>query len=313
MLSYSRENLISIFYGSLLIISLELLFLKLLPGIYPLINTLPLLFLSQIIRIDLLFFSLTTSMFFFLFTFLNNFLNNIISLKLLLNFFTISTIVFFFTFLISENEKKKVTNKKIIVYLTFFSLFIAGLLSFLFFSNIEQNQLREYLTKFTNEFLKLKDMPNDVDTLPLIELIINIIPSINVFSFLTTLLINFNITSFLIRKLNFINKYSFDVFEFEIPTLVFFLFNVLIVLSTQTSGNLNYFFLNCAIGLSFLIFYEGFISFYKSFKELEINNYLKIIIIFLLFIFLGYVLFLILFLLGFFINLKKITKRIVKY
>ena len=197
--------------------------------------------------------------------------------------------------------------------MTFFSLFVAGLLSFLFFSNIEQNQLREYLTKFTNEFLKLKDIPNDVDSLPLIELIINIIPSINVFSFLTTLLINFNITKFLIRRLNFINKYSFDVFEFEIPTLVFFLFNVLIILSTQTSGNLNYFFLNCAIGLSFLIFYEGFISFYKSFKELEINNYLKIIIIFLLFIFLGYVLFLILFLLGFFMNLKKVTKRIVKY
>ena len=108
MLSYSREDLISIFYGSLLIISLELL-LKLLPGIYPLINTLPLLFLSQIIRIDLLFFSLTTSMVFFLFTFLNNFLNNIISLKLLLNFFTISTIVFF-TFLINENKKKK-SNK----------------------------------------------------------------------------------------------------------------------------------------------------------------------------------------------------------
>ena len=133
MLSYGRENLISILYGSLLIISLELLFLKLFPGIYPLINTLPLLFLSQIIRIDLLFFSLTTSMFFFLFTFLNNFLNNIISLKLLLNFFTISTIVFFFTFLINENKKKKVINKKIIVYLTFFSLFVAGLLSFLFF------------------------------------------------------------------------------------------------------------------------------------------------------------------------------------
>ena len=104
MLSYSRENLISIFYGSLLIISLELLFLKLLPGIYPLINTLPLLFLSQIIRIDLLLFSLTTSMVFFLFTFLNNFLNNIISLKLLLNFFTISTIVFFFT---KKLQKKK--------------------------------------------------------------------------------------------------------------------------------------------------------------------------------------------------------------
>ena len=181
-----------------------------------------------------------------------------------------------------------------------------------FFSKVEQDQLRQYLTKFLNEFLKLKNVSNEVDTIPLVETIINIVPSINIFSFLVTFLINFKITRFIVRKLNFNNIYSFDFFNFEIPIIVFFMFNFLFILSTQITGNLNYFFLNFTIVLSFLIFYEGFVSFFNYFKNLDVNNFLKIIIIFLLFIFLGYVLFLILFLLGFFINLKKIFKRTIK-
>ena len=62
-----RENLISILYGSLLIVSLELFFLKLVPKIYPIINTIPLLFLSQIVNLRLFLFSLILSFIFFSF------------------------------------------------------------------------------------------------------------------------------------------------------------------------------------------------------------------------------------------------------
>ena len=65
-------------------------------------------------------------------------------------------------------------------------------------------------------------MSKEVDTTPLVETIINIVPSINIFSFLVTFLINFNITRFIVRKLNFNNIYSFDFFNFEIPIIVFF-------------------------------------------------------------------------------------------
>ena len=169
------------------------------------------------------------------------------------------------------------------------------------------------MLKFVKDFLKIQGTSNLVDPLPLIETIIYIIPSINVFSFLITFLINFNVTRFMIRKFKFSNIYNFDILIFEIPIIIFFLFNFLFFLSAQTSGNIHFFFLNCTIALSFLIFFEGFILFFEFFKKLKLNNHLKIIIIFLLFIFLGYVLFLILFLLGFFMNLKKITKKIIKF
>ena len=310
MHNFNRENLLSMIYGSILIITLELIFIKLTPQIYPIINTIPLLFLSQIISLNLLLFSLIISFVFFLFSFFTNFLGNVISLKILLNFFTISTIVFFFTILLNKNKNEKISNEKIIVYLTIFSLFTSALIYYFFFSEVEQNQLREYLMKFINEFLKIQKLSDEIDSTPLIETIIFVIPSINVFSFLITFLINFNITRFLVKKLNFMNKYNFNILVFEIPIMIFFLFNLLFILSAQTSGNLHYIFLNCTIALSFLIFFEGFISFFKFFKNFELNNYLKIIIFFLLFIFLGYVLFLILFLIGFFVNLKRITKRI---
>ena len=307
-----RENLLSIFYGSLLILSVELIFLKLTPNIYPIINTIPLLFLSQIIALKLFLLSLMLSFIFFVLLFLTDFLNSVISQKVLLNFFTISTIVFFFTFLLNEKKKKKFRNEKIIVYLTFFSLLISGLLFYFFFSEIEQNQLREYLLKFVEDFLKDQGTSDTIDPLPLIETIIYIMPSINVFLFLITFLINFNVTRLLIGKLNFLNRYNFEVLIFLIPIIIFFLFNFLFILSTQTNENIHFFFLNCTIVLSFLIFFEGFILLFKFFKQLKLNSYLKILIIFLLFIFLGYVLF-ILFLLGFFMNLKKITKRIINF
>ena len=74
----------------------------------------------------------------------------------------------------------------------------------------------------------------------------------------------------------------------------------------------KYFFLNCLIVLSFLIFYEGFVAFYRIFEKYEISSFLKFLIIFLLFIFLGYVLFLVLFVIGFYINLKKVISRVIK-
>ena len=313
MQSLDRANLISIFYGSILVISLELLFLILVPRMYPIVNTFPLLFLSQVLRVDLFLYTLIISSAFFLLLFVSNFYNDLISFKLLLNFFTISIIVFFFSILLNKSVKNKFKNEKIIVYTTFFTMLVMGLLSFFFFTENEQNQLREYLNRFTDEFFKLKDISSDIDTSLLIETVVNVMPSINVFSFLLIFFINFNITKLVVNKLNFHNLYNFNIFEFEIPKIIFLAFNILFILSALSPVSFNYLFLNLTIALSFLIFYEGFVSFFNSFKKLEIHNFLKIIIIFLLFIFLGYVLFLILFLLGFFLNLKKIAKGLFSF
>ena len=84
-------------------------------------------------------------------------------------------------------------------------MLVMGLLSFFFFTENEQNQLREYLNRFTGEFFKLKDISSDIDTSLLIETVVNVMPSINVFSFLLIIFINFYITKLVVFKLNFRN------------------------------------------------------------------------------------------------------------
>ena len=310
MFELGREKTLSIVYGTLLIISLEILFLRIFPQIYPLINTIPLLFLAQLLKLQSFLFSIVFSIIFFFL--INNFdflVGNVFSAKLLLNFVTISLIILFLSFLLN---KKEVKDEKILVYLVLFSILILNITMFFFFSEIEQNQLREYLLKFTQEFLKPSNELQNIDSSSLVDIIIKIIPGINIFSFLTTLLFNFQLTRLLIEKMNFKNIYTFKLTSFEIPNWVFLLFNLFFVLSLMIFGNAKYFFLNCLIVLSFLIFYEGFVAFYKIFKKYDINNFLKFLIIFLLFIFLGYVLFLVLFVIGFYINLKKIFNRVIK-
>ena len=110
-------------------------------------------------------------------------------------------------------------------------------------------------------------------------------PSINVFSFLLIFLFNFYVTKFFVNKFNFQIRYNFDIFEFEIPKIVFLSFNIFFILSTILPSSINYLFLNLTIALSFLIFYEKFLSFFNSLKGFEIHNFLKIIIIFLLLFF----------------------------
>ena len=310
MFELGREKALSIVYGTFLIVSLEILFLRIFPQLYPLINTIPLLFLAQLLKLLPFLYSIIFSIFFFFL--INNFdflFGDIFSTKLFLNFITISSIIFYLSFLLN---KKEIKDEKVLVNLVLFSIIVVNIIIFFFFSENEQAQLREYFLKFTKEFLKSSNELQNVNSSSLVDIIVKIIPGINIFSFLTTLLLNFQLTRILIEKMNFRNIYTFRLTSFEIPNWVFLMFNIFLLLSIMMEGDAKYFFLNCLIVLSFLIFYEGFAAFYKIFKKYEINNFLKFLIIFLLFIFLGYVLFLVLFVIGFYINLKKVLSRVIK-
>ena len=84
----------------------------------------------------------------------------------------------------------------------------------------------------------------------------------------------------------------------------------LIFFTILLKGDLKFYFFSAVIVLSFLVFYQGLIYSYQFLNSLDINIFLKILIIFLLFIFLGYVLFLILFLSGYYISLKRIITKV---
>ena len=61
--------------------------------------------------------------------------------------------------------------------------------------------------------------------------------------------------------------------------------------------------------MSFLIFSQGFKIFLKKINDLDINFFVKILIIFLLFYFFGIYIFLIIFIAGYFVSLANVFNK----
>ena len=93
------------------------------------------------------------------------------------------------------------------------------------------------------------------------------------------------------------------------PQTLFLIFNIIFFLSIVVPGEIKFHLITSVIVFSFLLFYQGLIYFSKFFEKYNLNIFLKILIIFLLFIFLGYVLFLLVFLTGYYISLKRIITK----
>ena len=88
-----------------------------------------------------------------------------------------------------------------------------------------------------------------------------------------------------------------------------YLMMLLIVLTQNQNSHMFVLSINALICMSFCFLLEGYNAFKNHFKKIKVNNFIKFLIIFLLFVFLGYVLFLILFFLGMFENIRKKAKK----
>ena len=84
-----------------------------------------------------------------------------------------------------------------------------------------------------------------------------------------------------------------------------YLMMLLTVLTQNPKSQIFVLSINTLICMSFCFLLEGYIAFNNHFKKIKLNNFIKFLIIFLLFVFLGYVLFLILLFLGMFENISK--------
>ena len=165
------------------------------------------------------------------------------------------------------------------------------------------------MINFFSKLISDSDISERIAKENIVENIIRLIPSINAFTLLNFIIVNFLITNLILKKLNFIKNFSLNLKKFFIPTWFFLIFNALLLLSFFTIGELKYHISSTVIILSFLFFYQGFIYMYKFMEKFEINVFLKFLIIFLLFIFLGYVLLLTIFMIGYFKTLINVLKR----
>ena len=307
-----NKNFIVLFYSIILILSSETLLLRLSPNLFPILCSIPLIFAGQIVS-SKKFFSLiiiTNIVFFFLYINDFYFFDLKFSLRFFLNYFTTSTLVFFLFRLLDSYKKNIISSEKVIIFFNFFVLLLLLIFNFFYYYQIDHQELRNFISQFFSNIIRNPNIQENIISKEGIDFMIKIIPSLNAFVLMTFLIVNFFLTNIILKKINFTRNYSIEFSKFFLPPKIFLIFNILIFFSILLTNDLKFYFFSTVILISFLIFYQGLIYSYQFLNSLDLNTYLKILIIFLLFIFLGYVLFLLIFLSGYYISLKRIIKKV---
>tara|TARA_Y100001935_G_scaffold238379_1_gene224951 strand:+ start:385 stop:1329 length:945 start_codon:yes stop_codon:yes gene_type:complete len=307
-----NKNFIVLFYSIILILSSETLLLRLSPNLFPILCSIPLIFAGQIVS-SKKFFSLiiiTNIVFFFLYINDFYFFDLKFSLRFFLNYFTTSTLVFFLFRLLDSYKKNIISSEKVIIFFNFFVLLLLLIFNFFYYYQIDHQELRDFISQFFSNIVRNSNLQENIISEEGIDFVIKIIPSLNAFVLMTFLIVNFFLTNIILKKINFTRNYSIEFSKFFLPPKIFLIFNILIFFSILLTNDLKFYFFSTVILISFLIFYQGLIYSYQFLNSLDLNTYLKILIIFLLFIFLGYVLFLLIFLSGYYISLKRIIKKV---
>ena len=302
-----KKDLIIITYSSVLITTTYLFLLKISPLIFSLLCFFPLICISIITnnKQTLASFIISIICICLAFKFQGNIDRSNIS-------FLISNIIFIFGFsylliILLDLDKNKNFGEKLSLYVLITSLiFIA--LYFSYLSNTINNLIMEIKEEYIASTVpQNKFIVKELNTL--FEGITKIFPSINYIYHLFIIIGNVFIAKRLLKKFNFDLKKNLNFSNFLIPNwfLIIYLFFFLVIFLLQ--GELEKFILNVIISLSCIFLLSGIYIFKKFIEKINQPLFLKILILFLLFIFLGYVLILSLFFLGLINKIKHFFKE----
>ena len=186
-------------------------------------------------------------------------------------------------------------------------LFILAFFYILFFSHFEYEKLSAFLQKSIDQIISNYGLQKNNELDKIIQIVMIILPSINSLIFFITFSLNFIFSKFILKKFMIKPVENINFIDFTTPLWfsLIYLMMLVIVLTQNPNSQMFVFSINILICMSFSFLLEGYIAFNNYFKKIKLNNFIKFLIIFLLFVFLGYVLFLILLFLGMFENISK--------
>ena len=298
-----------IFYSTILLLTFELLLAKISPQIYSVFNPLPFIFLGLILQPRHLFLSLILS--FLLLISTNFFFENFFQKQLIVFhvIITLITLLFFSSCFLAK--KINISPSNLIALLNIFFLISFTSFYIFFFSDVAQKELHSFIKKTIEQVISNYKIEKNSEIEKLINIFMLILPSVNALIFFITFSFNYILAKILVSKFNINQNEIINLDKFSTPLWFSFIYLVFILfLSILGSESQSYVIVvNSIICMSFCYILEGYNSFNVFFKKIEINVFLKFIIIFLLFIFLGYVLLLIILFLGYFENIKRNLKK----
>ena len=301
----NKQKSLIIFYSTIFILVFQLLFLKISPQLHSIFNTLPFLIIGMAVKYSDFIKSCTLAL---LILVLINFFSEDFSLKQLIIFHFITsfvTIFFFGSYHLSKKINLDSSNLLSGVIISF--LFVLVCLYILFFNDFEYEKLNAFLKKSINQIISNYGLQKNNELDKVIQILMIILPSINSLIFFITFSLNFIFSKFILKKIMIkpVENINFSDFTTPLWFSLIYLMMLFFVLTQNPNSQMFILSINILICMSFSFLLEGYIAFNNYFKKIKLNNLIKFIIIFLLFVFLGYVLFLILLFLGMFENVSK--------
>ncbi len=309
-LSKVNNNQISVvLYSSLFFILAEIILLKISTQIFFFFSHLPILFLCIILTQKQIFYSFVLSAI-NLALIKNLRIFEFINYKDLIFLSFVSLISLSFTLL--NHLKKNENNMHGIIFsrLILILSFVLSVFILFYYRNLDHSVMIENLSEILRKF-NPKSLYYSGDTFSeMSSLIVNILPSVNFLVIISVFIVNYRLATMICKSLMFKQNYSFTLKNISLEkfyTYIFFFFIILKFLNFQGIEMLS---ANILIFLSSGYIIEGYQNLQAYFEKFEISSSVKFLIIFLLFIFLGYVLLLTIFLIGLYKNIKKILFRI---
>ena len=311
MIKENAKNIKIIFFSTLLINSCFLLFLKISPQFFIFFNFLPIFLVGLIVPIKISIISYLFAVTSIYFTTNIFWTNPDETLPKTFNFFVFSIFFLGISYISILNffNKKRLGSIGDVIsfYILISSIFLMIVFKF-YFTEINIDLLLNEIKKIY--FSQIEDQEKQIHEK--IDLILNfflkIIPSINITFILTLTLINFHLAEKIIKslKLNSNSKLSYS--NFKIPNWYLYIL-IVFFLASFINESFEVFFLNLFIVYSFAFILDGILIFLKFFEKINLNNFLKYLLLFLLFIFFSYLLLIVLFIFGLNKKLREVFKN----
>ncbi len=306
----NQQKFLIILYSTTVISVFQLLFLKISPHLFSILNPLPFLIIGLAIKYSDFLKSCALALLILVFM---NFLSEDFSPKQLIIFhFVTSFVTIFFFGSYHLSKKINLDSSNLLSGIIIFFIFILTFFYLLFFNDFEYEKLNAFVQKSINQIISNYGLQKNNELDKVIQIVMIILPSINSLIFFMTFSLNFIFSKFVLKKLMIKPVENINFIDFTTPLWFSFIYllMLLIVLTQNQNSQMFVLSINTLICMSFSFLLEGYIAFNNHFKKIKINNFIKFLIIFLLFVFLGYVLFLILLFLGLFENIsKKVNKK----
>ena len=303
-LAEKPNHILIVIYSAIFFILIETILLKTSLQLFFFLSYFPIVLLSLILRPIHLISSLLISMSILLFVQKFDWILSIHPKNL---FFLVIISLIPTTFSILNQRKKNGDTSSGEIFSVFISVIVIGLVMFIFFyyQKLDHIEIANLVSSLLSSLQQTPINDENLNFKEITNLIVTILPAMNTFIILTLFMFNFKLSTISCDFLNLKPLFSYHVEDFYSPKWIAVIFFSNLLFLFLNISFLNIYLANTLMILSIPYLIEGYKILHLYLKKLNLNPFLKFIILFLLFIFLGYVLLLLIFIAGMYTNIKK--------